>query len=135
MFNQSFIDDWNHHDLTVDRFKYNLAKPDYRNDLNLIAVADDGTFVAFCYGHISQKENDRTGRNEGWIAYLGTRRGFRKIGLGRAMLLAGLHRLKAAGVATAILGVDAENSSGALRLYESAGFHNIRNSMSYVKDV
>ena len=135
MFNQSFIDDWNHHDLTVDRFKYNLAKPDYRNDLNLIAVAGDGSFVAFCYGHISQKENDRTGRNEGWIAYLGTRRAFRKIGLGRAMLLAGLHRLKAAGVATAILGVDAENSSGALRLYESAGFHNIRNSMSYVKDV
>jgi len=135
MFNQSFIDDWNHHDLTVDRFKYNLAKPDYRNDLNLIAVTGDGTFVAFCYCHISQEENDRTGRNEGWIAYLGTRRGFRKIGLGRAMLLAGLHRLKAAGVATAILGVDAENSSGALRLYESAGFHNIRNSMSYVKDV
>jgi mycothiol synthase len=135
MFNQSFIDDWNHHDLTVDRFKYNLAKPDYRNDLNLIAVAGDGTFVAFCYCHISQKENDRTGRNEGWIAYLGTRRGFRKMGLGRAMLLAGLHRLKAVGVATAILGVDAENSSGALRLYESAGFHNIRDSISYVKDV
>jgi|ERR687885_327705 mycothiol synthase len=135
MFNQSFIDDWNHHDLTVDRFKYTLAKPDYRNDLNLIAVAGDGTFVAFCYCHISQEENDRTGRNEGWIAYLGTRRGFRKIGLGRAMLLAGLHRLKAAGVATAILGVDAENSSGALRLYESAGFHNFRDSISYVKDV
>jgi len=135
MFNESFIDDWNHHDLTVDRFKYNLAKPDYRNDLNLIAVAGDGTFVAFCYCHISQEENDRTGRNEGWIAYLGTRRGFRKMGLGRAMLLAGLHRLKAAGVATAILGVDAENSSGALRLYESAGFHNIRDSISYVKDV
>ena len=135
MFNQSFIDHWNHHDLTVDRFKYNLAKPDYRNDLNLIAVAGDGTFVAFCYCHISQEENDRTGRNEGWIAYLGTRRGFRKMGLGRAMLLAGLHRLKAVGVATAILGVDAENSSGALRLYESAGFHNIRDSISYVKDV
>ena len=135
MFNQSFIDHWNHHDLTVDRFKYNLAKPDYRNDLNLIAVAGDGTFVAFCYCNISQEENDRTGRNEGWISVLGTRRGFRKIGLGRAMLLAGLHRLKAAGVATAILGVDAENSSGALQLYESVGFHNIRNSISYVKDV
>jgi len=135
MFNQSFIDDWNHHDLTVERFKYNLAKPDYRNDLNLIAVADDSTFVSFCYCQISVEECDRTGRNEGWIAYLGTRRGFRKMGLGRAMLLAGLHRLKAVGVATAILGVDTENSSGALHLYESAGFHNIRDSISYVKDV
>ena len=135
MFNQSFIDHWNHEDLTVDKFKHELTKPDHRNDLNLIAVAGDGTFVAFCYCHISQKQNDRTGRNEGWIGYLGTRRGFRKIGLGRAMLLAGLHRLKAAGVATAILGVDAENLSGALRLYESAGFHNFHDSISYVKDV
>jgi ribosomal protein S18 acetylase RimI-like enzyme len=57
------------------------------------------------------------------------------MGLGRAMLLAGLHRLKAAGVATAILGVDAENPSGALQLYESVGFHNIRDSISYVKDL
>jgi mycothiol synthase len=135
MFNQSFIDHWNHHDLTVDKFKYDLAKPDYRNDLDLIAVDSDGTFVAFCYCIISQEENDRSGRNEGWIGVLGTRRGFRKIGLGRAMLLAGLHRLKAAGVATAILGVDAENPSGALQLYESVGFHNIRDSISYVKDV
>ncbi|MEG4166035.1 MULTISPECIES: GNAT family N-acetyltransferase [unclassified Microcoleus] len=135
MFNQSFIDHWNHHDLTVDKFKYELAKPDYRNDLDLIAVADDGTFVSFCYCKISVEECDRTGRNEGWIACLGTRRGFRKMGLGRSMLLAGLHRLKAAGVATAILGVDAENSSGAMGLYESAGFHNIRDSISYVKDV
>lgn len=135
MFNQSFIDHWNHHDLTVDKFKHELAKPDYRNDLDLIAVADDGTFVSFCYCEICVQECDRTGRNEGWISCLGTRRGFRKMGLGRAMLLAGLHRLKAAGVATAILGVDAENSSGALHLYESAGFHNIRDSISYVKDV
>ncbi|MEG3955054.1 GNAT family N-acetyltransferase [Microcoleus sp. herbarium2] len=135
MFNQSFIDHWNHHDLTVDKFKHELAKPNYRNDLDLIAVADDGTFVSFCSCVICVEECDRTGRNEGWIACLGTRRGFRKRGLGRAMLLAGLHRLKAAGVATAILGVDAENSSGALHLYESAGFHNIRDSISYVKDV
>ncbi|MEG3980561.1 GNAT family N-acetyltransferase [Microcoleus sp. D3_18a_C4] len=135
MFNQSFIDHWNHHDLTVDKYKHELAKADYRNDLDLIAVADDGTFVSFCYCEISVQECDRTGRNEGWIACLGTRRGFRKMGLGRGMLLAGLHRLKAAGVATAILGVDAENSSGAMRLYESVGFHNIRDSISYVKDV
>lgn len=135
MFNQSFIDHWNHHDLTVEKFTYDLAKPSYRKDLDLIAVAADGTFAAFCCGQINVEECDRTGRNEGWIAVLGTRRGFRKLGLGRAMLLAILQQLKAAGVETAILGVDAANPSGALRLYESAGFHNIRDSISYVKDV
>lgn len=135
MYNQSFIDHWNHHDLTVEKFKYDLAKPNYRNDLDLIVVADDGKFVSFCYCEISVDECDRTGRNEGWIACLGTRRGFRKIGLGRAMLLAGLHRMKAAGVETAILGVDADNPSGALQLYESVGFHNIRNSIAYLKEL
>jgi len=135
LYNQSFIDHWNHHDLTVEKFKYDLAQPSYRKDLDLIAVAADGTFAAFCYCEISTEKCDRTGRNEGWIMSLGTRRGFRKIGLGRAMLLAGLHRLKAAGVETAIIGVDTANPSGALRLYESADFHNIRDKISYVKDV
>lgn len=135
MFNQSFIDHWNHHDLTVEQFQYDLAKPSYRKDLDLIAVALDGTFAAFCHCEISIEECDRTGRNEGWIMSLGTRRGFRNIGLGRAMLLAGLHRLKAVGIETAIIGVDADNQSGALGLYESVGFHNIRNTIAYVKEL
>jgi mycothiol synthase len=135
MFNQSFIDHWNHHDLTVEQFKYDLAKPSYREDLDLIAVAVDGTFAAFCHCEISVQECDRTGRNEGWIMSLGTRRGFRNLGLGRAMLLAGLHRLKAVGIETAIIGVDADNQSGAMRLYESVGFHNIRNTIAYLKEL
>ena len=66
---------------------------------------------------------------------LGTRRGHRKIGLGRAMLLAGLHWLKAQGVDTAVLGVDAENPTGALRLYELVGFVVANTSYSYQKDL
>ncbi len=135
MYNQSFIDHWNHHDLTVEQFQYDLAKPSYRKDLDLIAVAVDGTFAAFCHCEISVDECDRIGRNEGWILSLGTRRGFRRMGLGRAMLLAGLHRLKAIGIETAIIGVDADNQSGAMKLYESIGFRNIRNTIAYVKEL
>ncbi|MEO6862682.1 MAG: GNAT family N-acetyltransferase [Microcoleus sp.] len=135
LYNQSFIDHWNHHDLTVEKFKHELTQATYRNDLDLLAVAADGTFAAFCCGGISPEKCDRTGRNEGWIIILGTRRGFRKLGLGRAMLLAGLQRLKAAGVETAIIGVDTANPCGALGLYESAGFHKIRDLISYIKDV
>ncbi len=58
----------------------------------------------------------RSGRSEGWIELLGTRRGHRKIGLGRALVLAGLQRLKADGVETALLGVDGDNPTGATRL-------------------
>ncbi len=91
--------------------------------------------AGFCFCLIDPEANARNGRNEGWIDMLGTRRGFRKIGLGRAMLLAGLHRLKADGVDTAILGVDAENPSGALGLYESTGFHKVFTTIAYRKDL
>lgn len=135
MFNESFIDHWNHHPMTVEEFRYARALPHYQAEQDLIAIAPDGTFAAFCYCLIDSTENARTGRNEGWIRVLGTRRSFRRIGLGRAMLLAGLHRLKADGAETAVLGVDAANPTGALRLYEEAGFHRIHTFISYGKEV
>ncbi len=134
-FNQSFIDHWNHHDMRVEDRKHWMSEPYYQAERDLIAVAPDGTFAAFCWCSINPQENARTGRNEGWINILGTRRGYRKIGLGRAMLLAGLQRLKADGVDMAVLGVDAENPTGALRLYESVGFRKLFATIGHVKDV
>ncbi len=135
MYNQTFIDHWNHHDITVDPVKYSLTTPNYKPELDLVAVAPDGTFAGFCYCAIHPEDNDRTGRKEGWIGILGTRRGFRKMGLARAMLLSGMQQLKAAGMDTAKLGVDTQNPNNASQLYESVGFRKVYSSMSYVKDV
>lgn len=135
MFNQSFIDHWNHHDLTVEAANHYMSDPNYRPELDLTAVAPDGTFAAFCYCHINPEDNKRKGCNEGWINILGTKRGFRKQGLGRALLLAGMQRLKVAGVETVRLGVDADNPNGAGRLYESVGFHKLYTQIMYAKDV
>ena len=135
LFNQSFIDHWNHHELTVESYKHWLTEPDYKPELDLVAVAADGTFAAFCHCHISPEDNKRSGRNEGWISTLGTRRGFRRMGLGRAMLLAGMQQLKAGGVDTVRLGVDSENPSGAGRLYESVGFRKVYTQIMFVKDM
>ncbi len=134
-FNQSFIDHYNHHDMPVDKRTHWMAEANYKAERDLIAVAADGTFAAFCWCSINPDENRRNGRNEGWIGILGTRRGYRKLGLGRAMLLAGLHRLKADGVETALLGVDADSPTGALRLYESCGFQTRHTFVSYMKEL
>jgi mycothiol synthase len=129
MFNQTFVDHWNHHDLTLREFQYYCSLSHYRADLNLVAVAPDGTLAAFCEGNIHPEDNLRTGRQEAWIGELGTRRGFRRRGLGRAMLLAGLRALQNAGMKIALLGVDADNPSGALGLYQSVGFRQQRRSV------
>ncbi|MBD2771591.1 GNAT family N-acetyltransferase [Iningainema tapete] len=133
--NQSFIDHWNYHPLTVENHQHWLNEPTYRPELDLIVTAFDGTFAAYCHCHISLEDNARTGRNEGWVGILGTRRGFRRMGLGRAMLLSGLRRLQAEGIDTARLGVDADNPNGALPLYQSVGFHKLYTNISYFQDV
>jgi mycothiol synthase len=134
-FNQSFIDHWNHHPITAAEHAHWLTSEDYRPEQDLIAVAPDGTIAAFCFCGINREYNARNNAQEGWVHMLGTRRGHRQLGLGRAMLLAGLHRLRADGMAVAKLGVDAENPSGALGLYERTGFTRADTWISYSKDL
>jgi mycothiol synthase len=134
--NQSFIDHWNYHPLTLESYKHWWGNdPDYRPDLDLVAVAADGTLASCCFCGIYPGDNMRTGRQEGWVGILGTRRGFRRLGLARAMLLSGLHQLKAAGMDTAKIGVDADNPLGARQLYESVGFQKLHTKPVYAKDL
>lgn len=120
--NLAFHEHWNHHDATSEDLEHELAAPHFRPDLYQLAIAPDGTFAAYCQCEIMQEQNARLKRAEGFVLGLGTHPSFRKLGLGRALLLNGLHRLKAACLNTALISVDAENASGALRLYESVGF-------------
>jgi mycothiol synthase len=135
MFNQSFIDHWNHHDLTVETVRYWMSDPNYQPELDLIAVSGDRKFAAFCDCQIKSHENANSDNKEGWIELLGTRRDFRKMGLGKAMLLAGLHRLKAAGANTAKLSVDADSLTGATKLYKSVGFRPMETWIEWAKAV
>jgi mycothiol synthase len=135
MFNLSFIDHWNHHPLTLERWTNWFNDPDGQPALNIVAVAPDGTFAAFCWAGFDPAEIERSGHKAGWIHLLGTRRGFRRIGLGRAILLMGLQRLKAHGMDTAKLGVDAQSLTGATRLYESAGFATAQTWIKFAKDL
>lgn len=135
MFNQTFIDHWNHQDITVESVKNKLNDPKYQSELSLVAVAPDGTFAAFCDCQIHSENNQLNKRKDGLVNPLGTRRGFRKQGLGRGILLSALKLLKAEGMETAMLYVDADNLSGATRLYESVGFKKINTQIAYTREV
>jgi GNAT superfamily N-acetyltransferase len=41
MFNQSFIDHWNHHDLTAETVRYWMQDANYQPELDLIAISGD----------------------------------------------------------------------------------------------
>ncbi|NES07539.1 MAG: GNAT family N-acetyltransferase [Okeania sp. SIO2F4] len=133
-YNQTFIDHWNYHEVTVEQVEYIVSNPNYRPDLTSVAIDHNGKFAAFCYCCTFPEENEYKGRKEGWVDTLGTRRGFRKRGLGKAMLLSGMQRLRDVGMDKALLGVDAENPSGANRLYESVGFRKVHTNIVYSKE-
>ena len=59
----------------------------------------------------------------GWVGTLGVRRAWRKHGIGLALLRHSFCELHRRGQRMAGLGVDAQNLTGALRLYQSAGMH------------
>ncbi|GAB1541115.1 hypothetical protein NUACC21_37850 [Scytonema sp. NUACC21] len=135
LFNESFIDHWNHPQFTLEENLQCLSDSNYRPELDLVAVAADGMFAAFCRCWINSERNNRSGRSEGYIRSLGTRPGFRQMGLGRAVLLAGMQRLKAAGMSIVTLDVDVNNPNGALQLYESVGFSKAFTQITFVKDI
>lgn len=135
-FAESFIDHWHFTPITYEEaVHWNTTNPHYKAESDLVAVAPDGTFAGFCYCEVDEEDNARNNRNIGWIHLLGTRRGHRKIGLGKALLYAGFKRLKALGAESAWLGVDAENPTGALGLYESVGFEKRVTNVVYGKDI
>jgi mycothiol synthase len=57
----------------------------------------------------------------GWIGSIGVRPAWRRRGLGLALLRESFRRFHETGESVAALGVDAENPTGAVRLYERAG--------------
>jgi mycothiol synthase len=122
--NNSFLDHYDFQPRSLERWEHRVNTPSFRGELSWVAEIDaqPGKLAGFCLCGILDEENRSTGRLEGWIETLGTIRGWRGKGLGRALLLHGLHSLKAAGMKIGMLGVDSINPTGATRLYESVGF-------------
>ena len=135
MFNQTFVDHWNHSPMTVEEFRHWCEGSQYDPNLDFVIEAPAGELAAFAYSEINPERNARLGKQEGYICLLGTRRGYRRLGLARALLAESLQRLKLLGMTTATIDVDSQNPSGAVKLYQSVGFEQQRSSTVYRKVV
>jgi len=83
---------------------------------SLVPLAWDGDEIAGVSLNLGKGMGDW-----GWIGSIGVRPAWRRRGLGLALLLESFGRFREAGETTVALGVDAENPTGAVRLYERAG--------------
>ncbi len=98
----------------------------YRNDLDCVLVAPDGSLAAYALAWYDDEH--RVGEFEP----VGVHPTHRRTGLGRAVNLFGLHRLRDAGAHTALVAcVDDENNRGPELLYRSVGFRQLSYSVTF----
>jgi ribosomal protein S18 acetylase RimI-like enzyme len=95
--------------MTVEERLAMMRTPDYDAELDLVAIALDGRLAATCLCTIRREENRRSGRKEGYTDLIATHPSFRRQGLAKALLLAGMHYLQERGMDTAVLGTSSEN--------------------------
>ncbi len=132
-FNEAFRDHWGFEPVTAEDWRmFFIENSGFRADLTFVAM--DGEEVAgFSVNKVSLEENARDGMQKGWIGDLGTRRPWRKRGVASALLAASMRAFQAAGLEYAVLGVDTENPTGALRVYERMGFVPYQRSITFGK--
>lgn len=131
---EAFQDHWQPHDYDEAEFETLYARSDI--DTDLWVVAWDGDEIAgVVQTWIWAEENVQLGVQRGWLEHISVRRRWRRRGLGRAITAEALRRLRAAGMREAMLGVDAENPTGALGLYEGLDFEVAQRASAYVRQL
>jgi ribosomal protein S18 acetylase RimI-like enzyme len=130
---EAFRDHWGF--FSGDDAEYERFRTDpVMSDTSLWRVAWDGDEVAGqVRSFISDDENRRLGRLVGHTEHISVRRPWRRRGLARALIAASFPLLRARGMTQAALGVDTENTSGALRVYERCGFVPVSRTTTYRK--
>jgi mycothiol synthase len=125
--NEAFHGYPGHHASTLDDWRrYRFDDPEF--DPSLWTIAWDGAEIA---GYSINRY--RTGI--GWIRTLGVRPAWRKRGLGEALLYHSFGEYYRRGTTTIGLGVNANNPTGATRLYRKVGMHPASEHATYEKEL
>jgi mycothiol synthase len=118
----AFVDHWGHTGRTYEEW---LSTHEIEHEVCfLVRTRGDVAAGALC-------QTRKFGM--GWVDVLGTRREYRRLGLGDALLRHAFGELQARGAEQVGLGVDSENPTGATRLYERTGMRVVSTSDLYSK--
>jgi mycothiol synthase len=124
--NEAFRDHWGSTDTSAESWAHFTGQRAFRPALSFLAYAGAEP-LGIILGEEFDGDTAATGQRDLHIPIIGTRRSGRKRGVASALLARALAEGRAAGFATASLGVDADSPTGATRLYERAGF-TVRNT-------
>lgn len=122
---EAFTDHWGSEPRTREEWsQWYTGHRSFRPDLSVVAREPASGVVASLVLCAAYPQDWDVTPVEAWVNTVGTRRAWRGKGVATWLLVEALRRIAAAddGFERAILGVDVENPTGALRLYSGLGF-------------
>jgi mycothiol synthase len=129
--NQAFASDPSHHEITPTVFReFHLQRRGFDPALWRLAW-HEGEFAGMALAYAEAPGEP----DLGWISVLAVGPPWRRRGLGEALLRSALCALHARGVRRVGLGVDTQNETGALRLYERIGMRVVRQGDSWMLEL
>ena len=126
-FNEAFSEHWGLGELDQEAWRERFTgKGVFRADLSYVLLHEDDV-IAFCLSE------DHSAEGTILMEAIGTRKAWRGQGLASAVMIHAMQGYADSGFSRAVLDVDTENITGALRLYEKLGFVVDRISTIYTR--
>jgi ribosomal protein S18 acetylase RimI-like enzyme len=132
--NETFADHWGSTPMDTEAFAHFIERSAVRLDISFQAV-DGDQVVGYSINGFFPDDEKMTGRREGWVRSLGVRRPWRSRGVASALLEHSFNAFFEAGMSHSILGVDMENPTGALGVYERLGYEPLHGTIISQREV
>ena len=130
---EAFADHWGEADWFSEK---NLARwreaPTYNPSLWKVAW-DGDEIVGMVLNYVDERENETYARRRGYTETICVRKAWRGRGIAKALITASMKMHKANGMAETAHGVDTQNPTGALQLYEGLGYRSRRTFCTFRK--
>jgi mycothiol synthase len=133
--NEAFREHYNYRPDTVEETKYFLEQdPIFKEQEWLFTLLQEEP-VGYVGVGIDRKFNEEKNTLCGWILSIGVLKSHRLKGIGTRLMIEGMKLLKAKDMTEAMLGVDDQNPTKAIKLYEKVGFKATRKDIAYQKAI
>ncbi|ROP75393.1 acetyltransferase (GNAT) family protein [Frigoribacterium sp. PhB107] len=136
--NEAFVDHWGSQASTPEVWRMLVGAATFRPDLSFVAVAagDDGEeeVVAFVLTTVEPEQWPAHGGRSAHVDYVGVRRAWRGRHLAQSLLATALARQAHEGFELCVLDVDSSSPTGAVGLYERAGFTVAGRRAAYLRE-
>lgn len=131
---EAFNDHWGSIPMSEELWATFMTAESTRLDLSYLAMVGDEVVGLSINAHYAADETV-SGRREGWIDSLGTKRAWRKKGIATALLEKSFEAFEKEGFSHATLGVDSTSPTGAAELYSNVGFAPVRTELLFIQHV